>query len=91
MLWEDKEIILLDSGRKVHVPGGIIGLNAAGDTLYAGERPMRIGDSPDDGSGELLPAEKLDVIRAHMRQAAAYEQAAVKALLSRGSGGIDID
>jgi len=36
MVWTGKEEIGFDTGRKARVPGGVIGINAAGSVVYCG-------------------------------------------------------
>lgn len=95
MLWEDEENVVLDSGRKVKVPNGVIGLNMAGDTLYAGERPMMVVPDGSNASTALTNAEILDVARNELRKWTAFEKSISHAAMSRGKGkgkdSIDID
>jgi hypothetical protein len=68
MLWQDRETIVLDSGRSVHVPLGVVGLNMAADTVFAGDRPMVARDSCGAPGEPLTPSEMLDVARSLSRR-----------------------
>lgn len=95
MLWEDEETILLDSGRKVVVPGGVIGLSLDGSVLYAGGRSvMAATDTTGLPPSGLSPAEKLDVARHQVRMWESLVRNLVAASAkATGSSGhaIDID
>lgn len=68
MLWQDYETVVLNSGRSVHVPLGVIGLNMAGDMIFAGDRPMMVRDSPSAPAKPLTRDERLDVARSLSRR-----------------------
>lgn len=66
MVWKDTETAILDSGRAVHVHGGIIGLSLDGTTMYAGDNAVLFA-SDISGPSKLTTIEKLDVARYECR------------------------
>jgi hypothetical protein len=69
MLWQDRETAILDDGKAIHVPLGVIGLNMAGDTIFVGAADV-LGSMPALSGVPAMPltiSEKLEISRWMLR------------------------
>ena len=85
MLWADNELVVLDSGREVTVPGGVIGVDFRGERIYVGGVSVAAVNSSVVG-GEATPltdAEIVDIAKHQRRVWQDVGEAAMRRIAER--------